>query len=142
MKFLKPWLPVFLWCFLIFFLSSIPGLKTSLGFGDLVLRKIAHMTEYFVLTLLLYRALKKSFYMPAQRILFIAMLLSFVYALSDEYHQSFVPNRSGNIIDVLIDSTGILFAYILYREFSAVNEKDVFPSGEYEINNIRNKQKF
>ena len=95
-----------------------------------------------MLTLLLYRALRKSFFMPAQRILFIAVFLSFIYALSDEYHQSFVPNRSGNIIDVLIDSMGIFFAYILYREFSAVNEKDVFPSGEYEINNIRNKQKF
>jgi len=117
MKLIKLWLPVFLWCGLIFYLSSIPGLKILYGIFDLILRKIAHMTEYFVLTLLLYRAFKKSFRMTFGNLLFWSAFLSFIYSLSDEYHQTFVSNRSGNLIDVSIDLIGILPAVFIYLEY-------------------------
>ena len=116
-KFIKLWLPVFAWCGLIFFLSSIPGLKTPFGVIDTVLRKCAHVTEYFVLTLLLYRAFRKSTQMPFSRLLFWSAALSFLYAASDEYHQTFVPHRSGRPLDVVIDLIGIFAAVFLYLKY-------------------------
>ncbi|OGS46261.1 MAG: hypothetical protein A2539_02725 [Elusimicrobia bacterium RIFOXYD2_FULL_34_15] len=114
MKFIKLWLPVFIWCCLIFYLSDIPGLESGLGLYDFVLRKGAHITEYFVLTLLLYRAFRKSFFLSFSAIIFWSSFLSFLYAVSDEFHQTFIPNRDGNYGDVLIDAIGILLAIFIY----------------------------
>jgi hypothetical protein len=50
------WLPAVAWAGLIFAVSSIPSLSTGLGVWDLVLRKLAHVTEYAVLGFLLARA--------------------------------------------------------------------------------------
>jgi len=50
------WLPVVVWAAVIFAFSSVPSLSTHLGTWDLLLRKLAHMTEYAVLALLLLRA--------------------------------------------------------------------------------------
>jgi hypothetical protein len=60
-KTLYYWIPLLLWCYLIFYLSGIPNLKTDLGTIDFVFRKIAHMTEYAVLFLLSYRAFFAQF---------------------------------------------------------------------------------
>jgi len=117
MKLIKLWLPVAAWCWLIFFLSSIPGLQTPFGIIDTVLRKFAHMTEYFILTLLFYRAFRKSFAISSGALLFWPSLLSFLYAVSDEYHQTFIMNRSGNILDVSIDTLGIFAAVFIYMEY-------------------------
>jgi len=117
MKFVKLWLPVLLWCSIIFYLSSIPGLKLFYGVTDIILRKLAHMTEYFVLMLLLYRAFRKSCRMKFGTLLFSSAFLSFLYALSDEYHQTFILNRSGNFIDVAIDSIGIFAAVFVYLKY-------------------------
>ncbi|MDD5044729.1 MAG: VanZ family protein, partial [Candidatus Omnitrophica bacterium] len=61
MKFFKYWLPVLIWCTLIFFLSGTPNLSTGLGAWDAILRKAAHIIEYLILTFLFYRAFKGSF---------------------------------------------------------------------------------
>ncbi|HAM38459.1 MAG: hypothetical protein A2539_06400 [Elusimicrobia bacterium RIFOXYD2_FULL_34_15] len=114
MKFIKLWLPVFIWCYLIFYLSDIPGLDTGLGIYDLLLRKAAHIVEYFILTLLLYRAFRKSFFLSFTAIIFWSSFLSLLYAVSDEFHQSFIPNRDGNFGDVLIDAIGILLVVFIY----------------------------
>jgi len=100
------WLPVLLWCWLIFFLSSIPNLKTSQNpFLDEILRKTCHFLEYLALYVLFFRALnwqkeKKNFWLP--------LLLTFLYSLSDEWHQSFVPTRAGRFKDIFIDNSGNL----------------------------------
>ena len=54
------WGPVVLWAALIFALSAVPSLGTGLGGWDTVLRKCAHVTEYAILALLLYRALGRE----------------------------------------------------------------------------------
>ena len=56
---LRLWAPVLLWAALIFALSSIPHLGTGLGTWDLVLRKLAHLSEYALLGLLLARAVRR-----------------------------------------------------------------------------------
>jgi VanZ family protein len=124
MKIVKLWLPVALWCGLIFYLSSIPGLKTELGILDLILRKIAHMTEYFVLVLLIYRAMRKSFRLEFGKLLFWSSFAAFLYAISDEYHQTFVATRCGNVFDVMIDSVGIAAAVVLYIKKGRIRIKD------------------
>jgi len=116
-KFFKLWFPVVIWAGFIFYLSSIPDLKTSLEY-DFILRKIAHVSEYFILTFILYRAFKGSFNMGIFRLFIYPATLSFLYAASDEFHQSLVPNRGASIRDVLIDTIGILGFYIVINIFA------------------------
>src|SRR3954454_13946193 len=85
---------------LIFFLSAQPDLSSGLGDWDLVLRKLAHMTEYAVLYLLWLRALPQA--RP-----WIPVAIALGYAVTDEVHQGFVQGRHAAAIDVLIDATGI-----------------------------------
>ena len=91
------WLPVVAWAGLIFGLSSIPSLGTGLGDWDLVLRKLAHATEYAILAGLLLRALGRE--LPA-------FALAVAYAASDELHQHFVSGRHASPVDVAIDAAG------------------------------------
>jgi VanZ family protein len=107
---LRLWLPVVAWAALIFALSSIPDLGTGLGTWDLVLRKIAHASEYAVLGALLLRAVGHA--VPA-------FGLGVAYAVSDEIHQSFVEGRRGTPLDVLIDSIGVAVGVLAWRRFVA-----------------------
>ena len=96
---------------LIFFLSDQPDLDSGLGTLDFILRKLAHMTEYALLTALWAWALQ-----PVTRLnLAIAATIAVLYAISDEYHQTFVTGRSGTVTDVLIDSVGVGVAIALLR---------------------------
>ena len=114
MKLVKLWLPVAIWAGVIFFFSSIPDLKTNLEY-DFILRKIAHITEYFILTFVLYRAFRGSFNINFVRLFMYPATFALLYAISDEFHQYFVLGRSCSIGDVLIDSIGIISFYILIR---------------------------
>jgi len=109
-KFFKLWLPLIAWMGLIFFLSSIPDLKTSLPtIWDLILRKIAHIFEFGILFLLFSRVLNRG----KQINLFLAAIFSIAYAFSDEYHQKFVFGRSCSLKDVGFDTFGVLISYFL-----------------------------
>lgn len=114
MNIFKLWLPVIIWAGAIFWLSSIPNLKTGLEY-DFILRKVAHVVEYSILTLLLYRAFKGSCTMGILYSFVYPASISFLYAVSDEFHQSFVPGRSAAVRDVLIDSIGIVGFYIMHK---------------------------
>jgi len=115
---LKHWLWVVLWAGLIFLLSSVSGLESGLE-QDFLLRKLTHIFEYFVLTWFLYSAFSGHYlevnkkHPPHRQALFFVLLLAVFYALSDEFHQTFVPGRSGNLRDVAIDFVGILAATLL-----------------------------
>jgi VanZ family protein len=97
---------VLVWAGVIFAFSSIPSLSTHLGTWDLVLRKLAHMTEYAVLALLLVRATGSAMW---------ALLLTVAYACTDELHQTFVRGRHGSPVDVGIDAVGALIGLSLLR---------------------------
>jgi VanZ family protein len=111
-KAFKLWGPVVIWAGIIFFFSSIPYLRTDLGY-DFLLRKIAHIAEYFVLAFLLYRAFKGSFNMDFLRLFMYPALFAFLYAVSDEIHQYFVLGRNCSLQDVLVDSAGIIGFYAI-----------------------------
>ncbi len=114
MKLFKLWGPVVVWAGVIFYFSSIPYLKTNLEY-DFLLRKIAHITEYFIFTFLLYRAFRNSFNMNVFRLFMYPAVFSLLYAISDEIHQYFVLGRNCSIQDVLIDAIGIISFYIFIR---------------------------
>lgn len=77
------------------------------------IRKLAHMSEYAVLAMLLSLHLGCYVFKRKKLRLFLAWLLAVAYAATDETHQLFVDGRSGNFVDVCIDSAGA-FLGVLY----------------------------
>ena len=135
-RFLSRYLPLIAWLAFISYASSgsFSASNTSRIIGPLVLwlfpntsmetlatihfitRKVAHFTEYAILGLLAARAFRTSpRYAIRQRWFLISAALIVVFALLDEYHQSFVPNRTGTIYDSFIDIAGGLTALIILR---------------------------
>ena len=100
------WLPVLLWAAVIFAVSSIPSLNSGLGTWDYVLRKCAHMTEYAILAILSWRAVGRE--LPA-------LAIASGYAVTDEFHQTFVAGRHGSPIDWAIDTIGALIGLAVLR---------------------------
>jgi len=96
----------------IFLLSAQPDLSSGLGNWDLVGRKFVHAGSYALLTLLWIRALVPHI---GRRALVAAAVISFLFAISDEYHQTFVEGRHGSPVDVGIDSVGIVVAVLVAR---------------------------
>lgn len=83
-----------------------------------IVRKGAHLSIYLVLGILI-MSYFKEIYLVSNKGLFLTVIICFLYACSDEIHQLFVPGRSGEIRDVLIDTTGgVLGAYIYYFIFT------------------------
>ena len=101
----RAWLPIVLWAAVIFAFSSIPSLSSGLGTWDLILRKIAHLSEYAILGALLMRAIQR----PA-----VAILAGGLYAVTDEVHQHFVRGRHAAWYDVLIDTIGVTIGVLAW----------------------------
>ena len=101
----RAWAPIVLWAAVIFAFSSVPSLSSGLGTWDLVLRKIAHLSEYAILGALLVRAIQR----PA-----VAILAGGLYAASDEFHQHFVRGRHAAWYDVLIDTVGVTIGVLAW----------------------------
>ena len=70
------------------------------------IRKCAHFTEYFILSLLIFRGIRAGEKGWHLRWAFVTVLIVFGYAALDEFHQSFVPGRQAAFTDVLIDASG------------------------------------
>lgn len=117
---LLAWLAVAAWAGLIFFFSAQPSLNSGLGAWDLVLRKAAHMFVFGVLTLFVWRAIRRHGVSSATA-LALGVVLSLAYAISDEYHQSFVFGRSATVYDVGFDLAGILIAAVVISVRSAAD---------------------
>lgn len=79
---------------------------------EFFIRKAGHVSEYAVLALLWSIALLAK---PVRMniALLSSFLISLLYAMTDEWHQSFVKDRTGHGIDVVVDGVGILCALIL-----------------------------
>ena len=90
----------------IFAFSSIPNLGTGLGVWDLVLRKLAHAAEYAILAILIERATRRPL---------VALAAASAYAITDEFHQSFVPGRHAAPRDWAIDTAGAVLGLLLLR---------------------------
>jgi VanZ family protein len=127
-SFLKYWLPVLVWLSLIFVGSTealsveqtsrflIPFLRwldpqissATIATIHFAVRKAGHLAEYAILAILLWRALRRGTNLRAtMSTLFIAAwLMCCVFAVSDEFHQSFVTSRTASLHDVFVDIIG------------------------------------
>jgi VanZ family protein len=111
------WLPPILWMTLIFVLSSFSSLPDFEDY-DFTVKKAAHFMVYAFLYLLLLRAFHSVAARNSGAVYHIHALAAFVtilYAISDEIHQSFVPGRTATVRDVLVDTAGAAFMYLLLR---------------------------
>jgi VanZ family protein len=123
----KYWIPVILWTGFLFLMSTdmfsadatFPIIARILRFLDpsisarhmehlhTIIRKLAHVTEYFIFGILLFRAFRSGSVEPrALRWAFSSLLVLALLAASDEFHQSFSAERTASIVDVGIDSFG------------------------------------
>jgi VanZ family protein len=128
---LKYWLPVLLWMAFIFWMSTgvFSAIKTyhfiapilrsidptisenSIKLVNNSIRKVAHVTEYFISGLLVYRALRAGATAPRKlRLALSSFVFILLLAASDEFHQSFVASRTASVLDVGIDTAGGLVA--------------------------------
>ena len=107
------WLPPLLLMGVIFLLSAQPNLDSGLGVLDRLGRKLVHFVAYALLCFLWWRPLRTA--STPGRAALGAFLLSSLYALSDEYHQSHVEGRDGTPVDWAIDSAGAALAALRLR---------------------------
>lgn len=108
----KYWLPPVIWGSIIFSFSSLHTISTTdFYLGDFILKKTAHVMEYGIFATLLYRALIGSG-VKKEKAMWVAVLMAFIYGVTDEFHQSFTPGRTPTLRDILIDTTGAaIFVY-------------------------------
>jgi VanZ family protein len=146
------WLPALLWMAVIFGASTdlLSGARTSRFIGpvlrwfqpdlsdqairrvQLVVRKGAHVAEYAIFSILLYRALRRSRREEVEitrdgwcrACAFGAVLIATLYAASDEWHQSLVPSRDGTVHDVIIDSAGAALGLLLWHRWLGLRRED------------------
>ncbi len=132
----NPWIPILAWMMVIFWFSSRNADESGLQSGIILnfllglgipkvwidtpwfvffIRKLAHFTEFFILGLAISRL---------RWAVGCAVLLILAYAISDEFHQYFVPGRQASWVDVLIDTVGgilglsMLIYYFRWKESS------------------------
>jgi len=100
------WGPALLMMALIFAASSLPSRQVpSFGVWDRLVKKGGHMTGYALLAAAYLHALANGRRVSA-RLVLLAVAGAGLYALTDEYHQSFVGGRHPSLVDVLIDTGG------------------------------------
>ena len=105
---------------IIFAVSATPGDDLpNFNRLDLLVKKGSHATGYGLLALAYFYALRFS---PKK--LKVAWILALLYAMSDEFHQSFVAGRHASWVDVMIDASGAALA-LLWAKKSALNQEKV-----------------
>jgi VanZ family protein len=93
--------------------------EESLRIAHLIVRKAAHITEYAILGALAARAFTGSSRpFLRQRWLLAGLILVAVCSLLDEYHQRFIPSRTGSIYDSVLDVVGGLIGLLAFAYFS------------------------
>jgi len=106
----------------LFTLSTLPGndpLLNSIHLGD----KIEHFIAYFVLgiTFCIWIPGKKWFAKPIIYSIFVVVLCT-LFGISDEYHQTFVPGRSGDLYDLAVDFAASVIAVFAYFSFIKIKK--------------------
>ncbi len=140
------WTAVILWMALIFYLSHQPATKSnelSAGITEIIIqtiekvapnmefdvrslnhiiRKNTHFFAYLILGVLVMNALRVS-RVRGYRSIALALGICILYAISDEIHQIFIPGRSGEVRDVVIDTAGTSVGIMVYMVVGGVVEK-------------------
>lgn len=87
-----------------------------------IVYNLAHIPAYALFTILWLKAFRKrenaSWPSMADVLIFVGLIL---FAISDEIHQSFVPGRSADLMDIGLDVIGIFFGLSVFKIFRAYN---------------------
>ena len=78
-----------------------------------LIRKTTHFTIYLILGLLVFNLYKDLWGITPTSVIF-AIILCFTYSITDEIHQLFIDGRSGEVLDVLIDTAGASIGILIY----------------------------
>lgn len=128
MKKIKYFIPSIMFMIIIFWFSHQTGTESSglsiyifnwlenhlhIIVPELIIRKMAHMGEYALLAFTFIYGFSKN-KLILQKILLFSLSSTFLYACSDEFHQLFIAGRSGQLVDVMIDTMGGVIAIILF----------------------------
>jgi len=121
-RFVRFQLPAILCAFFIFIGSSIPSEyfpSISIFEED----KLIHFVLFFALSFLTHRAIKFQTRYPylSKYALGASLLFTIVYGALDEFHQTFVPGRFPDLLDLLADSLGALFCFLALYIWSKIS---------------------
>ena len=112
-------------------INSIQKLEKSekekvLGKIEHYIRKLAHFSLYLIVGILT-MSLMCTFDLKNVKRIFISLAIGVFYAMSDEFHQAFIPDRTASIFDVFIDSCGvfcgIILVYFCLKLYFALHKK-------------------
>jgi VanZ family protein len=106
--------PVLLWCGVIFSQSSRSTLPFPPGLSDQLVSMAGHFTEYAVLGALLWWG-PGSLVDDGRKRVGVVLVVALLYAISDEWHQSFVPGRTPDVWDVVVDMIGAMVGIVAMR---------------------------
>ncbi len=81
---------------------------------DFIIRKCAHFSLYALGGVLIYNYIN-TYYVKQNKKICISIILGIIFAITDEFHQFFISGRSAQILDVCIDSLGIVVGVILIK---------------------------
>ncbi len=115
-NFIIYWIPVIIYCILIFIQSSYPSCS---GIPDLPhMDKLLHYIGYAILGALFFRAFMSMELAENIKLVFmLSIISSTLYGISDEIHQYYISYRNADIMDVLADMTGSVFGVYAYYKF-------------------------
>ena len=105
------WLPALLYMGLIFMLSSQSNLPAPYEFPES--DKVFHVLAYVPLGFLMVYALSRS---TSSNLIFFGAFLAFLYGVTDEIHQYFVPGRDASALDVMADGAGAMIGSFIYTK--------------------------
>lgn len=96
--------------------------QQSLKKTESIIRKMAHFSIYTLLGFLL-MSFVSTYHLKEDKRIGISLLIGILYAITDEIHQKFVPGRSCQITDVIIDSMGVLLGILLLLMLCKIHKK-------------------
>ncbi len=102
-----------------FFVDNPP--QYLLDIIETIIRKLAHFGEYTVLGVLVCHCMRS--FGAGFKTMPYSIIICFLYAMSDEIHQYFVPGRACRVYDMLIDTAGATFGYYVYRIISKIRHR-------------------
>ena len=117
MRRIKLWIPSIIWAIFIFYLSNQPGsnLPKSGIFAVEGIDRIGHFLEFFIFALLAAYGIENDRKnLGLLKKIWFLILISSLYALSDEVHQIPISERFFDIIDLIVDISGVVTFVIIY----------------------------